>query len=155
MCNSWKSCSAPVFRLVIGSRSLFFLQIPIKQKKRRIDVWRQKTHRGPGTVQRGINQTAACVMGRSMRYRVYDCLSSPPQLFFLCFIPFFFVFARLPLPTSPRPLHSLADSLCFMQKLSCPEGIDLPDRFDPDVMILSFSATSLLSAAVTPQDALN
>lgn len=90
-----------------------------------------------------ISQTAACVMTVFMRYRVYGCLSSCP--------PLFSVLLSLSSLSVHGPLCLVFDSLCFMRKLSCPEGIDLPDRFDPVVMILSFASATSFSPLQSPR----
>lgn len=56
-------------------------------------------------------------------------------------------------PSNPSllPLFSaLFYSLCFMQRPTCPEGIDLQDGFDPVVMILSFASATSFSRLQSP-----
>lgn len=73
--------------------------------------------------------------------------------------PWYTVYDRLlprPLFSSPSnpsllPLFSaLFVSLCFMQRPTCPEGIDFQDGFDPVVMILSFASATSFSRLQSP-----
>lgn len=87
-----------------------------------------------------VGQIAVCVMNISMTYRVYD----PPPQSFLSFYP------PLSSLSAHGPLCLAFDFLCFMRKLSCPEGTDLLDCFDPVVMILSFASATSFSLLQSP-----
>lgn len=104
-----------------------------------ISIWKSERHKKAGIEEQGINQTGWWPSPWDREFKTRPSSPSSPLLS----SPSFSFLLSLPSPSEHRPVCLVFDFLCFMQKPTCPEGIDLQHLFDPVVMILLFaSATS-------------